>query len=475
MRLSALPMLCACVFLPLTPWLKADEMSEGKHPFDRVLSFDAKSLSMEELADQLQRATATRIKVDPSFLAEKKHWEWIQRKNHDQFRELSDRFGPAPILQDELAEAEGKRLLQPLQGKFANCKLELILDRLLSPAGCKAVAMGDSIVIAHREKATELYLAQYVEVDAIDVSLDEAMSRLRKTYRLRFAFQDKVLAAKVVRVQASGIRLRDAADLLAASAGGGAKWFGDTVLITSTPSREPRIAKAASFESISAAGEKEPEPEAKKNVIPLSVEAIHRRLHQEYVIPKAMNRPLSFREMNAVLGETLPGIFFTYRVPFNPEAIPDEKAFVDQMIYFYEEGTKVRLCQLLDKSIRYMRGAQMTYLIREGTIEFCAVEDAVPERQRIVGSFVKTPLHEALRTLQRQSGLSIVVDPRLGESRNTLIDAEFASPTPLATAVRMLADIADAKVVIADGACYVTSRANMVDVPTVGSNIRKSE
>lgn len=149
----------------------------------------------------------------------------------------------------------------------------------------------------------------------------------------------------------------------------------------------------------------------------------------------------------------------------NPGAFPDLQTLMESEIGSIKPGAKMPLGAFIETALMGIRSAEITYLVRDGRIEIIDAEDAVPERILIRGRFEDVPLDQAIRSLSRQSGLSIVLDPRLGEQRKTPIRAHFPRATPLAGAVRLMADMADAKVVIVDNVLYVTTRDNETAFP----------
>jgi hypothetical protein len=106
-----------------------------------------------------------------------------------------------------------------------------------------------------------------------------------------------------------------------------------------------------------------------------------------------------------------------------------------------------------------------TYLIRDGHIEITTRSAASAARQTVQATFANRPLHEALQDLAEQTGLSIVLDARATEQGQTPVTANFRNDTSLLTAVRLLADMADLKVVGADNVLYVTLRSNRSRFP----------
>jgi hypothetical protein len=82
-----------------------------------------------------------------------------------------------------------------------------------------------------------------------------------------------------------------------------------------------------------------------------------------------------------------------------------------------------------------------------------------PRLPLVHAAFEKKPLNEALRELARQSGMNVVVDVRVTEKAKMPVTAQLLN-TPLDTAVRLLADMADLKPFPLDNLLYVTTREN---------------
>jgi hypothetical protein len=105
------------------------------------------------------------------------------------------------------------------------------------------------------------------------------------------------------------------------------------------------------------------------------------------------------------------------------------------------------------------------FLIRPDYIEITTNERSLPENQFIDGAFQDRPLDEVLAELADRTGMTILVDGRAVEKARTPVSARFQHETNLATAVRLLADMADLKLVIVDRVLYVTLRSNTATFP----------
>jgi hypothetical protein len=106
-----------------------------------------------------------------------------------------------------------------------------------------------------------------------------------------------------------------------------------------------------------------------------------------------------------------------------------------------------------------------TYLVRPGYITVTTADATLANKQFVQASFFNAPLDEALHELAEQSGIGVLLDPRVGAKAKTPVTARFAAETNLAQAVRLLADMADLKAVRVDSVMYVTSRNNAVQFP----------
>jgi hypothetical protein len=121
--------------------------------------------------------------------------------------------------------------------------------------------------------------------------------------------------------------------------------------------------------------------------------------------------------------------------------------------------------------------AHATYLIRNGVVEVTTLQAASPGRllqHRVMATFEKKPLNEALQELAEASGMSIIVDPR-AEQAATPVTATLKNDVSLHTAVRLLADMADLKAVQVGGALYVTTKENAAVLQAEEDKLRKAE
>jgi hypothetical protein len=92
-------------------------------------------------------------------------------------------------------------------------------------------------------------------------------------------------------------------------------------------------------------------------------------------------------------------------------------------------------------------------------VEVWGAEYDGPFLPLVHANFDKKPLSEALQELSNRTGFNIVVDARVASKAETAVTAKLAN-TPLDTAVRVLADMADLKPFLTDNLLYVTTKEN---------------
>lgn len=109
-----------------------------------------------------------------------------------------------------------------------------------------------------------------------------------------------------------------------------------------------------------------------------------------------------------------------------------------------------------------------TYLIRGGEVEITTSANASPSKwtgearrfaPTVDADFDRVPLEEALRELAARTGMSIVLDIRVGENARKPVTATL-NQVPVDTAVRVVADMTDLRMTVIDNVLYVTTREN---------------
>jgi hypothetical protein len=132
--------------------------------------------------------------------------------------------------------------------------------------------------------------------------------------------------------------------------------------------------------------------------------------------------------------------------------------------------SQVRLSSVLRLILRQIRGSMGTgaYLIRDDGVYITTTlhlrpRDWAGDMRKFAPivdlEFEKEPLDDVLRQLADASGMNIVLDPRVAEKGEKLVTTTLHD-VAVDTATRLVADMADLKVVAVDTVLYVTSRAN---------------
>ncbi|MFO0863736.1 MAG: hypothetical protein U0744_03605 [Gemmataceae bacterium] len=402
-------------------------------------------------------------------------------KQGEESSALLPQFGPIAVLKERLADAEARRLMEPLDAALSPMRLESAIDEVLRPLGCRAVATSQEIIIARIAKANDLYFGQRVELVCEGERLDAALKRLKQMYRLEYGIADEALGKKTLDVNIRGLSLRDASELFATLAGVRVKWIDRTLVIESAKgasegasSRRVGVPPVPN-QSLVAFQESKPEPKDKSAVPPKdagtnqnlpSPEGIEAALDEPFAIPAEFAKEFTVKDGFAYLEKRLGVVVMFCKLKrANPEAFPDPKAIHERTLPGWRLGTRMRLRSFVAAIARSLDGADVTFIVREGEIEFLDLSDADPDRIYVQANFEDTPLERVVAQLRLQSGLPIVIDPRLGDARRTKVSAAFPAKTRLSAVVRIIADMADAKVIFTDGSSYITTRANSTAFP----------
>ncbi|MBY0526697.1 MAG: hypothetical protein K2R98_25090 [Gemmataceae bacterium] len=130
----------------------------------------------------------------------------------------------------------------------------------------------------------------------------------------------------------------------------------------------------------------------------------------------------------------------------------------------------ISLRVVLDRLVGQIKGDifRGSYLVRGDHIEVTTTrssnprnwtEDAREAVPTVNVEFEREPLEEALRHLVDSTGISVLVDERVGIKAQKTVTAALRN-VPFDTAVQLLADLADLKPVVMDNVLYVTSKDN---------------
>ncbi|HYT91815.1 MAG TPA: hypothetical protein VEL76_24080, partial [Gemmataceae bacterium] len=189
---------------------------------------------------------------------------------------------------------------------------------------------------------------------------------------------------------------------------------------------------------------REPEPKAgpsRKGWLSILNEAAEAKSSQE---------PMTLKQALDLVG----GWIANY-IP-NPQLFVDEEAFLaedpnlrtllDTEIRLPPLPRKMAISSLLRVVLDKFPGRNATFLLRSGTLEITTVKAASPKqllRQKVLANFQNLPLEEALDELAEQTGLSVMVDARVGDKRRAAVTAVLTNDVTLEAALRLLTDMAD--------------------------------
>ncbi len=134
---------------------------------------------------------------------------------------------------------------------------------------------------------------------------------------------------------------------------------------------------------------------------------------------------------------------------------------------------RITRSKILKMVLGHVEPRNATFLVLPTYVDITTQEHSAPQRQPIMATFAGKPLAEALDDLADMTGISILVDARAGDKARTPITARFQQETSLVTAVAVLADMADLKLMVVNNLLYVTSPSNKVVFPVVGFQIMK--
>jgi len=104
-----------------------------------------------------------------------------------------------------------------------------------------------------------------------------------------------------------------------------------------------------------------------------------------------------------------------------------------------------------------------TYVVLPDHILITTYDNTSPEAKlsaKVRGEFEKRPLHSVLRELSDTAGATIIIDNRAADKAKTEVSATFHNDIDLAGALRVLTEMADLKVLVLDGAIFVTTQTH---------------
>jgi len=186
------------------------------------------------------------------------------------------------------------------------------------------------------------------------------------------------------------------------------------------------------------------------------------RLLDEQVEMKDFQAPMSLKEAFWLLmekfaskGKELPII--VEAAEFRKEH-PDLEIY-DQQVSFQPFPKRLALGKVLKMMLSKVTQADATFLIRDGAVVVTTEKETRLERllqRKVIAEFINTPFADALEELSAGTGASIVMDVRVADKLKSPVTATLKNDVSLESALRMLADMVDLKVVVLPAGIYVT-------------------
>jgi hypothetical protein len=192
-----------------------------------------------------------------------------------------------------------------------------------------------------------------------------------------------------------------------------------------------------------------------------------RALLDEVIDMKEFQQPMTFKEVLALLVSKVKDAGKELNIVVNVDAFrdenPDAPDIYDTAVRFPSAPKRMAVGNALRYALSRVPTANATFLVRVNYLEVTTLKEANLKRllgQRIVAAFDRRPLGEALDELSARTGVSVTVDARASEKLKQPVTAAFGNDVTLEAALRMLADMADLRVVLMEEGVYVTSIAN---------------
>ena len=188
------------------------------------------------------------------------------------------------------------------------------------------------------------------------------------------------------------------------------------------------------------------------------------RMLEEIIDLKDFQNPMSLRELTGLLYEKYAAKGKVLAIHINEEAFKKaggtSEDWEAKPLRLPAYPKQLSVAVALRIAVRQIESFEATYLIRHGGIEILPAKYATPAhllKSNVQGAFVKTTLEDVLQELAYQTGASITLDPRAGDKARAPITATFRNDVTLDSALRMVAEMAELKLVVLPGGLFVTT------------------
>jgi hypothetical protein len=142
---------------------------------------------------------------------------------------------------------------------------------------------------------------------------------------------------------------------------------------------------------------------------------------------------------------------------------PDAPDIYETRIKFPPFPRQMTVATALRVALDRVATGDATYALMPDHLLITTYKRTSPEYkldQKVTGIFEKRTLQAVLRELSESQGTTIILDNRIGEKANIEVNVTFLGEVTLAGALRVLTEMADLKVLVLDGAIFVTTPAH---------------
>jgi hypothetical protein len=187
-------------------------------------------------------------------------------------------------------------------------------------------------------------------------------------------------------------------------------------------------------------------------------------LDERLEMKELQQQPVSLKDLVSYLNEFLIAqgtdrAILIDRNAFKAE-FPDAPDVLDTMVSFPAFPKKMTLGEILRIGLKGIPTSNATFVVLPERIEITTFTEASAEKrlqQQITATFDNRKLSDVLRELSEKFGTTIVIDKRAAGKEEQVVSATFLNDVTLAGALRVLTEMCELKVLVLDGAIYVTT------------------
>ena len=156
-----------------------------------------------------------------------------------------------------------------------------------------------------------------------------------------------------------------------------------------------------------------------------------------------------------------------FPVVVNQQAFKEENAEAGDI---YESPVRLQgnpkirtAAQILRELLKQVQTGNATFFLKQGAIEITTRDSIWPERllnQTVDLKFTRQPLSFVLEEIYEQTGVHVVLDPRVGVKARASITITFTNDMALGTGLVLIAEMAQLKFIEIDNAIFMTTPAH---------------